>query len=100
MGDAGDWKALYAAAARGDAETCALAVGCGADPNHQHPEFGTTPLIAATEAGHLDVVRALLAAGADPRIRANWDGYDAIEVARSKGLHVILAELTAAAEPG
>jgi ankyrin repeat protein len=95
MGDAGDWKALYAAAVDGDVEACVFALECGVDPDYQHPEFGTTPLIAAAEAGQLGVVRALLDAGADPGVRAHWGGGDALETARANGHEAIVAALAA-----
>lgn len=45
----------------------------GADPNHRRSD-GMTALHTAAYRGHLDVMRALLVAGADPTIAAHEDG--------------------------
>lgn len=95
---AGDWKALYAAACAGDLGEVAYALAQGVDPNHQHPEFGTTPLIGATENGQLEAVRLLLEGGADPQVRSEWDGVSAVDVARSRGFSAIQAILEAGRE--
>jgi ankyrin repeat protein len=73
--------ALAWAAALGRVAAIERLVALGADPNRRatfggptHGE-GTTALHHATENGHLDAIRALLDAGADPAIRdSNYDG--------------------------
>ncbi|MGW3296896.1 ankyrin repeat domain-containing protein [Streptomyces xiamenensis] len=61
---------LYAASVQDEAETAALLLAAGADPDAQsgHGDEGT-PLCAAACWGHTDTVRVLLAAGADPQLR-------------------------------
>lgn len=93
---AGDWKSLYAAACAGDFEEVAYAIAQGVDLNHQHPEFGTTPLIGAAENNQLEVVKLLLEAGADPYLRSEWDGVCAADVARTRGFTAISAAIAAA----
>jgi ankyrin repeat protein len=52
-----------------------------------HDSRGETPLAAAANAGHAPVVRLLLAAGADPRVRTR-NGDTAIQLAlRSVSKH-------------
>jgi ankyrin repeat protein len=51
----------------GDAPKVAELIASGADVNRIAPD-GNTPLLDAAIAGHADVVRVLLEAGADPRI--------------------------------
>ena len=79
----GDWKALYGAATRGDIEDVQRWLSAGVDPDYQHPEYGTTPLIAAAEAGQLDAVKVLVASGADPGVVSQWDGVTALQAAEA-----------------
>ena len=56
---------LVEAASTGDDAQVAALLHAGADPNATG-EYGTTPLYAATVAGHTEAARLLLEAGADP----------------------------------
>ena len=66
----GDNFDLNGAAFHGYAELCSYLLENGADPNHPRPDTGEMPLHAALckreSAAHAEVVRILLAAGADP----------------------------------
>lgn len=85
MGSAGgNWKALYEAAKTGDVEEVLYWLAEETDPNVQHVEFGSTPLIAAAENGHLDAVKALVQNGADPAVRSHWDKCTALEAADAR----------------
>jgi len=55
-------------------------------------EAGNTPLILASASGHNEVVTALLAAGADSRMR-NRSGQSALDLALNKGNREIVAIL-------
>ena len=55
-------------------------------------QFGTTPLCRAAGNGHLDVVRALLNAGADKTIATN-DGKKPIDAAYGSNKDAIVALL-------
>ena len=81
----GDWKALYEAAKTGKLDEVQRWLAAGVDPNYQHPEFGTTPLIAAAEAGQLGSVQALVAGGASVAVASDWDGWTALEAAEKSG---------------
>lgn len=85
MPSGGDWKALYDAARLGDVDGVRHWLAAGVDPNLQHLEFGTTPLITAAERGHEAVVKLLVEKGADPKIRSDWDGWTAEEAAEAAG---------------
>ncbi|MFK7991078.1 MAG: ankyrin repeat domain-containing protein [Sandaracinaceae bacterium] len=86
----GDWKALYEGARQGDVEEVRHWLSAGVNPDYQHVEFGTTPLIAAAENGHLDAAKALVEGGANPSVRSEWDEHDALEAARARGhQHVV-----------
>ena len=64
---------LYYAASYGLKETVKLLISQGADINARAGGFGSTPLHAACYRRHPEIVRILLAAGADPRISDNND---------------------------
>ncbi|MFT5357256.1 MAG: ankyrin repeat protein, partial [Polyangiales bacterium] len=81
----GNWKALYQAAKTGNKDEVDFWLGCGTDPNVQHVEFGSTPLIAAAENGHLEAVQALVQGGADPSVRSHWESETALDAARGRG---------------
>ena len=55
--------------------------------NERNPD-GATPLFVASQRGHQEVVRMLLARGADVRI-ARFDGVDPKEIARRNGHDVV-----------
>ncbi len=71
----GDWKELYLSAQNGNLELVKCHIDTGIDPNYQHPEFMTTPLIASIEAGHYEIAKYLLENGADPTIKEHY-GHD------------------------
>ena len=94
MGSAGgNWKALFEAAKTNDLEELAYWLSAGTDPNVQHVEFGTTPLIVAAEKGHLEAVKALVDGGAKLGVRSDWDRHTALEAARTAGHASIVAWL-------
>jgi ankyrin repeat protein len=55
-------------------------ISAGANVNYARPNDGTTSLIFAAQFGFVDVVRSLLAAGADPRT-ARHNGLTALGAA-------------------
>ena len=68
----GDWKELYTSAQNGNFEIVKYHLSTGVDPNFQHPEFMTTPLIVAIEKQHFEIAEYLLQNGADPTIKEDW----------------------------
>jgi ankyrin repeat protein len=77
----------------GDMHAVAMAIASGDDLNQtidlpnaeSHLVCGVTPLYLAAQAGHLEVVRVLLASGADPTARcaipATGDVFSAADIA-------------------
>ena len=79
---AGDWKEMLIAAQNGDLPLVRYHIKMGEDPNYQHPEFLTTPLIEAATFGHKHIVAFLLDNGAKPEIRAGFSSDTALTMAK------------------
>ncbi len=79
---AGDWKEMLIAAQDGNLELVRYHIRMGENPNYQHPEFLTTPLIEAATFGHLSIVQFLLENGADPHIKAGFSTDTALKMAK------------------
>lgn len=90
---AGDWKDLYQAALDGDLALVRHHISEGVNPNYQHPEILCTPLVASLIHGHDDIARYLLAHGADPGLRSEFDDMAPLQAARRFGRTALLAEL-------
>ena len=82
---AGDWKDLYKASSEGDLELVQFHLRQGVDPNYQHPEILSLPLVAALLNGHESVARCLFEAGAKPDVDSIFDNMNAFEAARRMG---------------
>lgn len=79
---------LTQAVTSGDANAVRAAIASGADVN-QRNNGGQTVLILAVIFSHTEIVRLLVNAGADPRLRDNL-GLDAVEWAQRRGLSDIV----------
>lgn len=82
----GDWKELYKAAADGDLALVAYHIDRGIDPDYVHPEFMSTPLVAAILAGHREVALYLVDNGASPDLESALDGMTPREAAAQVGM--------------
>lgn len=89
----GNWKEMFNAACEGDLELVAYHVKSGVDIDYAHPEFLSTPLVAAILAGQAEVALYLLEQGANPHLLSEFDGVTPIEAARQTGLLVVEARL-------
>jgi uncharacterized protein len=76
-------QALHAAVGQRRADSIALLLDRGADPNARQ-QVGYTALMAAAGAGREDIVSLLLARGADPSLVSD-DGKTAASLAREHG---------------
>jgi hypothetical protein len=83
---------LTTAVAAGDENTVSALLAYGADVN-ETTNGGQSALILAVIFGHTNLIRMLMRAGADPRLRDNL-GLDAIEWAKRRGLNEAYAILT------
>ena len=88
---AGDWKELYLSAQQGNLELVKFHVSMGVDPNYQHPEFMTTPLIACIRYQHYEVAEYFLQHGADPTIKEDWGPHTPLSMAKSTKNQALIA---------
>lgn len=79
---AGDWKEMLMASQEGDLELVKYHIKAGVNPNYQHPEFLTTPLIESVQFGHIEIVKFLLENNADPTLKAGFSNDTALSVAK------------------
>lgn len=82
----GNWKEMYNASCDGDLELVKYHVKAGVDINYAHPEFLSTPLVAAILAGQESVALYLLECGAIPDLPSEFDGVTPVQAARNAGL--------------
>ncbi len=82
----GNWKEMFDAAVAGDIGLVEYHVKSGVDINYAHPEFLSTPLVAAVLARQQAVALYLLDSGANPNLPSEFDGVTPILAARQVGL--------------
>lgn len=90
---AGDWKDLFKAACEGNLALVRYHVESGVNLNHAHPEFYSTPLVGAILAGQEAVVFYMLAHGANPTLRSEFDDLTPLEAARRRGMPAVVSRL-------
>lgn len=89
----GDWKEMFNAACEGDLALVEYHVAQGVDIDYAHPEFLATPLVACLLAGQEAVALFLLAQGANPQLRSEFDGLTPLQAARRAALPRVEAKL-------
>lgn len=82
----GNWKEMFDAAVAGDLALVEYHVKAGVDVNYAHPEFLSTPLVAAILARQREVALYLLKAGANPSLPSEFDGATPMQAARQVAL--------------
>ncbi len=94
MPTGGNWKQLFKGAETGDFELVNFYLKMDMDPNYQHPEVLTTPLIESAHKGHVEIVKLLIENGADPHIKASLEGWTALEAAQHAEQEKVVAFLS------
>lgn len=82
--DGGNWKEMFCAVTAGDLELVRYHLRMGIDPNFQHPEVLSLPLVESARLGNVAITALLLRSGADPTLKAGWEGVDALTMATSQ----------------
>ena len=95
----GDWKEMFNAGCEGDLALVQHHVKSGIDVNYAHPEFLSTPLVAAILAGQEAVALYLLDHGANPALASEFDAATPLQAARQKGLVAVEEKLYAMGIP-
>jgi len=91
----GDWKEMFNAGCAGDLALVEHHVKSGVDVNYAHPEFLSTPLVAAILAGQESVALYLLDHGANPILPSEFDAATPLQAARHMGLLAVEQKLYA-----
>ncbi len=81
----GDWKEMLVAVQLGDLSLVKYHLANGIDPNYEHPELMTTPLIESIEYGHYEIAKFLLDSGADASQKAWLSNDTPLRMAKKKG---------------
>lgn len=95
----GDWKEMFNAGCEGNLPLVEYHVKSGVDVNHAHPEFLSTPLVAAILAGQEAVALYLLDHGANPTLASEFDAATPLQAARQVGLLSVEEKLVAMGVP-
>lgn len=82
----GDWKEFFNAACSGDMALVDYHLAAGVDIDYAHPEFLSTPLVAAILAGQPAVAMRLLDHGASAVLPSEFDACTPVQAARRMGL--------------
>ncbi|MEM9324552.1 MAG: ankyrin repeat domain-containing protein [Bacteroidota bacterium] len=81
----GDWKEMLVAVQEGNLALVQYHIKNGVDPNYEHPELMTTPLIESVEYRQIEIAKYLLEHGADP-MQCAWLSKDnPLSIAKRNG---------------
>ena len=92
---AGDWKRFYQAVCDGDMRLVRHYIEAGIDVNYAHPEFFSTPLVAAIRNQREEVALFILQRGADPLRVSEVDGASPMDLLATSNLPRLQEQLTA-----
>lgn len=95
----GNWKEMFNAGCEGDLALVEHHVKSGVDVNYAHPEFLSTPLVAAILARQEAVALYLLDHGANPALPSEFDAATPLQAARQMGLVAVQEKLHAMGVP-
>lgn len=93
---AGDWKRFYQAVCEGDLRLVQHYVDAGIDVNYAHPEFFSTPLVAAIRHQQEQVALLIFQHGADPQRISDIDGISPLEMLPAANLPALTQQIRAA----
>lgn len=79
---AGDWKDMLIAIQKGNMDIVKYHIKNGINPNYQHPEFCTTPLVESIEHERIEIAKYLLNKGADPSLKVGISNDSPLSIAK------------------
>lgn len=85
---------MFQACEDGDIALVKHYLNTGVDPNYQHPEFMTSVLIESVRSEQIDMIKLLLAHGADPHLAEVWGTDTPVSAAKTIKNKTIMALLT------
>lgn len=89
----GDWKAFFRAIQLNDYELVKYYLRMGIDPNYQHPEYMTAPLMECIRYENLEIAALLLENGADAAAKEHAGTTTAMSIATMLGNQKAIALL-------
>lgn len=95
----GDWKDMFGAACAGDLDTLRHHLVLGVDPDHVHPEYQSTALVACLLERQAAAAEVLLDHGASPTLVSPLEGQTPVEAARQVRLAAVEQRLRAMGAP-
>ncbi|MGK0366169.1 MAG: ankyrin repeat protein [Saprospiraceae bacterium] len=81
----GDWKDFFRAIQLNDLELVKYHVRMGVDPNYQHPEYMTAPLMECIRFERLEIAAFLLENGTDATAKEHGGATTAMSIAVMNG---------------
>lgn len=81
---AGNWKDMLYAIQNGNTEIVKYHIKNGVNPNYEHPEFFTTPLIESILNEEIEIAQYLLENGADPKLKSGFSNESPLRIATKK----------------
>ncbi len=81
----GDWKDFFRAIQQNDLELVKYYIRMGIDPNYQHPEYMTAPLMECIRFDRIDIAEFLLENGTDPAAKEHAGTTTAMSIAQMNG---------------
>lgn len=80
---AGNWKDMISAVQSGELELVKYHIENNVDPNYEHPEFFTTPLIESILFERIEIAKYLLKQGANPKLVSGFNMTTPLALAKS-----------------
>jgi ankyrin repeat protein len=95
----GDWKDMFGAACAGDLDTLRHHLAAGVDPDHVHPEYQSTALVACLLERQAAAADVLLDHGASPLLVSPLEAQTPVQAARQVRLAAVEQRLRAMGAP-
>lgn len=81
---AGNWKDMISGIQRGEIELVKYHIVNQVNPNYEHPEFFTTPLIESILFERVEIAKYLLEKGANPKLASGFNKITPLALAKKR----------------